>query len=97
VDLGSSLGSLGRTAERWDPGEIVGGGEFQAGAIGTEKPHSRSFVPPSLILQGENALSMNVIYDLKELDKPLKNAVLTIGNFDGVHKGHLVLFDHWKL
>jgi riboflavin kinase/FMN adenylyltransferase len=96
VDLGSSLGSLGRTAERWDPGEIVGGGEFQAGAIGTEKPHSRSFVPPSLILQGENALSMNVIYDLKELDKPLKNAVLTIGNFDGVHKGHLVLFERVK-
>jgi riboflavin kinase/FMN adenylyltransferase len=39
---------------------------------------------------------MNVIYDLKELKKPLKNPVLTIGNFDGVHKGHLSLFDRVK-
>ena len=39
---------------------------------------------------------MNVIYDLKKLEKPLKNPVLTIGNFDGVHKGHLVLFEKVK-
>jgi riboflavin kinase/FMN adenylyltransferase len=39
---------------------------------------------------------MNIIYDLKELKEPLKNPVLTIGNFDGVHKGHLVLFDKVK-
>lgn len=39
---------------------------------------------------------MNIIYDLNELKEPLKNPVLTIGNFDGVHKGHLVLFDRVK-
>ena len=39
---------------------------------------------------------MTIIYDLDELKEPLKNPVLTIGNFDGVHKGHLVLFDKVK-
>ena len=39
---------------------------------------------------------MSIIYDLKELERPLKNPVLTIGNFDGVHKGHLALFDKLK-
>ncbi len=38
---------------------------------------------------------MEIIHDLKEI-KPLKNPVLTIGNFDGVHKGHLALFDRVK-
>ena len=39
---------------------------------------------------------MTVITDLGELEKPLRNPVLTIGNFDGVHRGHLVLFDRVK-
>ena len=39
---------------------------------------------------------MHVIYDLNELKRPLKNPALTIGNFDGVHRGHLALFDKVK-
>jgi riboflavin kinase/FMN adenylyltransferase len=39
---------------------------------------------------------MRVIFNLKEIRKPLTDPVLTIGNFDGVHKGHLALFDKVK-
>ncbi len=39
---------------------------------------------------------MSVIFDLKQLKQPLRNPVLTIGNFDGVHKGHLAIFDKVK-
>jgi riboflavin kinase/FMN adenylyltransferase len=39
---------------------------------------------------------MTIYHDLKQLEKPLENPVLTIGNFDGVHKGHLALFDQVK-
>ena len=39
---------------------------------------------------------MAVIFDLDQLEKPLKNPVLTIGNFDGVHRGHLALFEKVK-
>jgi riboflavin kinase/FMN adenylyltransferase len=39
---------------------------------------------------------MRVIFNLNEIKKPLSKPVLTIGNFDGVHKGHLTLFDKVK-
>ncbi len=39
---------------------------------------------------------MTLISDLDQLEGPLTNPVLTIGNFDGMHKGHLALFDKVK-
>ncbi|RPI77732.1 MAG: bifunctional riboflavin kinase/FAD synthetase [Desulfobacteraceae bacterium] len=39
---------------------------------------------------------MSVIFSLDEIKRPFKNPVLTIGNFDGVHRGHLGLFNKVK-
>jgi riboflavin kinase/FMN adenylyltransferase len=36
--------------------------------------------------------TMEIIKDLKDISQPVKNAVVTIGNFDGVHIGHRALF-----
>ncbi len=35
---------------------------------------------------------MKLIQDLHQIKKPFKNAVISIGNFDGVHIGHQALF-----
>ena len=38
----------------------------------------------------------NIIENLDGIEGRFKNPVLTIGNFDGVHKGHIALFDKVK-
>lgn len=35
---------------------------------------------------------MEIYTDLSEIKKPFKNPIVTIGNFDGVHVGHQILF-----
>jgi riboflavin kinase/FMN adenylyltransferase len=50
----------------------------------------------ALKTQRKNNSPMTVIYDLELVNEPLRNPVLTIGNFDGVHKGHLALFNKVK-
>ena len=49
-----------------------------------------------LTTQRKTNSKMTVIYDLEQVKSPLTNPVLTIGNFDGVHKGHLALFERVK-
>ncbi len=35
---------------------------------------------------------MELVEGIENIEKPYKNAVITIGNFDGVHIGHQALF-----
>jgi len=44
------------------------------------------------IMEHNRAITMEIIRDLAEISKPFDNAVVTIGNFDGVHIGHQALF-----
>ena len=37
-------------------------------------------------------IDMKIIENIEDIDKPFTNAVVTIGNFDGVHIGHQSLF-----
>ncbi|MCP3876482.1 MAG: bifunctional riboflavin kinase/FAD synthetase [Desulfobacteraceae bacterium] len=39
---------------------------------------------------------MELIEDIDRIEGPFRNAVITIGNFDGVHKGHQSLFSQVK-
>ena len=36
---------------------------------------------------------MEIYTDLKDIHQPFPRAHVTIGNFDGVHLGHQMLFD----
>lgn len=41
-------------------------------------------------------IKTQLIENINQIDAPFKNAVITIGNFDGVHLGHQSLFDAVK-
>jgi len=40
----------------------------------------------------EKSIIMKIIEDIEKIKQPYKSAVITIGNFDGVHIGHQALF-----
>jgi len=63
-----------------------------------QTPHGSGTGPPSPLTSDdeEDSQPMTIIYDLEDLTQPLKSPVLTIGNFDGVHRGHLALFEMVK-
>jgi len=44
------------------------------------------------IIREHPEINMKIITDLDKIREPFKDAVITIGNFDGVHLGHQALF-----
>lgn len=41
--------------------------------------------------------NMKIIHTLKEIATPCQSCVLTIGNFDGMHRGHQALLEHLQV
>lgn len=50
------------------------------------------FVSFVKIIVPTKKVNMELIENINQIDSPFKNAVITTGNFDGVHKGHQSLF-----
>lgn len=50
----------------------------------------------SFILKNSNSSSMKIFQNLNEIQENAKGAVIVIGNFDGVHKGHQALISEGK-
>jgi riboflavin kinase / FMN adenylyltransferase len=49
-----------------------------------------------VLKSGKSAFFMEIIYGIDQLKCPIENAVVTLGNFDGVHLGHQKIFARVK-
>ena len=62
---------------------------------------SRSLFPPS---RGHNAdhssvtrVTMDIVHGINKIARPFRNPVVALGNFDGIHLGHQLIFERTKL